>query len=104
MNTNTKDWILKEAKQYGNDLHIDLWYPDKNPAPGSTGVNAFVIGLMHVRASDGIRVSYDFDRDGWKIEQPTISQWEVDDKVCDEGWTEVAFAKSWQLDKNGDKK
>ena len=43
---------------------IDLWYPrlDEN-------VKEIEIGLMDVRAADGILVSYDFERDGWVIKQ-----------------------------------
>jgi hypothetical protein len=56
------------------------------------------IDLSDVRASDGIRVSYDFDRDGWIIEQPTKLEWKADDTVCDPQWKEVAFIQSWQLE------
>ena len=55
------------------------------------------INLSDVRASDGVRISYDFDRDGWKIEQPMLHSWPSDDPVCDPQWTEVAFVQSWQL-------
>lgn len=48
------------------------------------------IDLVDVRASDGLRVSYDFDRDGWIIEQPI--------NVDEDTWKEVFFAKSWALE------
>lgn len=87
----TAQMILSEARQYGDELHIDLWYPD---VPNSD-VSKLVIGLMDVRASDDIRVSYDKDRDGWKIEQASIFEWDADDKVCDPDWQEVAFIQAW---------
>lgn len=52
------------------------------------------VGLEHVRAADSIRISYDFDRDGYKIEQ---SRWTEDD-VSGDDWREVAFIPSWGLD------
>lgn len=74
----------------GTTRLIDLWYPgiDSNPL--------FVeIGLMHVRAADSIRISYDFERDGWKIEQASTFEWEAADEVCDPDWQEVAFVQAW---------
>jgi hypothetical protein len=72
-------------------LNVELFYP--------TGTHAqhVEIGLMHVRASDGIRVTYDFERDGWIIEQPTKLCW-TSAEVPDMGWKEVAFVQSWQLE------
>lgn len=53
------------------------------------------VGLIDVRAADSIRVSYDFDRDGWKIEQALKFQWDTDDTICDRDWQEVAFVQAW---------
>ena len=86
-----KHRILEEAKVYGDAMHIDLWYPD---VP-DTAVRKFVIGLMDVRAADEIRVSYDKERDGWKIEQASTFSWDENDDVCDMDWQEVAFVQAW---------
>lgn len=74
----------------GGVLCVDINYP-RNP---DAEYRAVQIGLMDVRAADDIRVSYDFGRDGWKIEQEEI--------VTDHGhyqgtgqWTEVAFVDAW---------
>ena len=91
----TAEKVKEEARLIGDELHIDLWYPK-----GENEVKKFVIGLMDVRASDGIRVSYDYERDGWVIEQASTFQWEADDKVCDPDWQEVAFVQSWARDPN----
>lgn len=74
----------------GATRQMDLWYPrcEGNPVFAE-------IGLMDVRAADSIRVSYDFERDGWKIEQASTFEWESDDKVCDPDWQEVAFVQAW---------
>lgn len=63
------------------------------------------VGLMHVRAADNIRISYDFGRDGWVIEQawtevvcvPPSSEHRhgYDDHV--DRWEEVAFVRAWKL-------
>lgn len=29
-------------------------------------------------------------------------EWEIDDKECDPGWTEVAFIPAWQLEEGSD--
>lgn len=80
----------------GTTRLIDLWYPGIEGNP--THVE---IGLMHVRAADSIRISYDFARDGWKIEQASTFSWAADDKVCDEDWQEVAFVDAWGRKKPG---
>jgi hypothetical protein len=69
--------------------HIEIWYPRSRP------VKFVEVGLMDVRAADNIRISYDFDRDGWKIEQASIFQWELGDEMFDADWQEVAFVQAW---------
>ena len=72
-------------------IQIRLEYPRSRP------IKYINIDLIDVRASDGIRISYDFDRDGWVIEQPTVLSWDGDDKICDPKWREAAFIQSWQF-------
>jgi hypothetical protein len=79
----------------GGTCYADLYYPDTPDAI----VRRFEIGLMDVRAADSIRVSYDKERDGWKIEQASTFEWEADDRVCDPDWQEVAFVKAWAREK-----
>lgn len=79
----------------GNTLAIDLWYPRVE------GEAKFIeIDLIDVRAADGLRISYDFDRDGWKIEQASTFEWNVDDPACDYDWQEVAFVRAWARQKS----
>lgn len=67
--------------------YIDLIYPRSNPVT----MRSVEIGLEDVRAADSIRVSYDFDRDGWVIQQnATLESGEMLDD-----WQEVAFVKAW---------
>ena len=91
MSTGTKEWILSEAKQVQDTLCIDLWYPrvDENL------IKKIEIGLVDVRGADSIRISYDFERDGWKIEQASIFTWSETDQVCDQDWQEVGFIQAW---------
>jgi len=87
---------LEQASLCGKELHIDLWYPD---VPGSK-VNKLVLGLVDVRAADDIRISYDKKRNGWKIEQASIFQWDGDDDSCDPDWQEVAFIQAWARERD----
>lgn len=60
------------------------------------------VGLEDVRATDSIRVTYDFDRDGWSILQASRFSWENDeyDRMIKAGedpydWQEVHFVPAW---------
>lgn len=77
----------------GDTARVDLFYP-RNP----DSAKAVEIGLMDVRAADSIKVSYDFDRDGWSIKQASKFEWSSDDGECDSDWQEVAFVKAWARD------
>lgn len=92
------DEILKEARACGSEMHLDLWYPRSDGSP----IKSFVIGLVDVRAADDIRISYDFERDGWKIEQASTFEWDVDDTVSDPDWQEVAFIRAWAREKKSE--
>ena len=50
------------------------------------------VKMFHTRASDGIRIKYESERDGYIIEQPI---WK-DGLIID--WKEVYFAESWKFD------
>lgn len=64
--------------------------------PRNDGAKKFIeVGLLDVRAADSIRISYDFERDGWVIEQASTFEWEIDDTTCDPDWKEVAFVQAW---------
>lgn len=71
-------------------MTVDLWYPRSDGQPA-----AVEVGLVDVRAADGLRISYDFDRNGWKVEQQSRFSWGEDDEVCDPGWEESAFIPAW---------
>ena len=90
-----RPYILSEARVRGDTLSLDLWYP---PYPGEKPTEGepskVVIGLMAVRAADSIRVSYDYTRDGYVIEQAArFSFRDKDDN--DPEWREVAFVQAW---------
>jgi hypothetical protein len=56
-----------------------------------------------VRASDGIRLSYDYARDGYVVEQPKPKLVAVDHHgtpclAHEEDWIEVGFFGAWALD------
>lgn len=74
--------------------YVDLEYPK------CSDIKYIQIGLVDVRAADDIRISYDYDRDGWKIEQASIFEWEAGDTICDPDWQEVAFVEAWARENN----
>lgn len=77
-----------------NTKRIELWYPRNE------GQSKYLqISLTEVRAADDIRVSYDFERDGWVIEQASIFEWLLGDTACDPDWVEVAFVQAWAREK-----
>lgn len=83
--------VLDSMRQQGDELHLNLVYPTLGG-----NINKLVVGLEHVRAADDIRISYDFERDGWKVEQASKFAWGPDDTTnCDPDWQEVAFVQAW---------
>jgi hypothetical protein len=86
-----------EVHDRGKTLSVELWYPrveDGRP-------NAVEVGLCDVRAADSVRLYYDFERDGWAIQQATRFRWEADEEP-DPKWTEVAFVQAWGSDSEPD--
>lgn len=80
----------------GQKVVFEFWYPRIEGH-----INEIEVGLSDVRAADSILISYDFDRDGYSIKQASVFSWDVDDKVCDSGWKEVAFIQAWALETKG---
>ncbi|MEQ8770075.1 MAG: hypothetical protein RIB60_06155 [Phycisphaerales bacterium] len=74
----------------GDTAYITMEYPRNEGEIGK-----LILDISECRAADGIRVSYDFKRDGWKIEQASRFCWPSGDEVCDPDWQEVAFVKAW---------
>jgi hypothetical protein len=63
----------------GNVLHVELMHPRIKG-----NVDTVEVNLCDVRAADGIRIRYDFARDGWSILQASRFDWQ-----------EVAFVQAW---------
>lgn len=91
----TENVALKSGRINDGLLSVDLWYPRSG-----NELREVEVSLMDVRAADSIRVSYDFERDGYIVKQASTFEWAYEDKVCDEDWQEVAFIKAWARYKN----
>lgn len=92
MTQRTREEVVRDIEVTSDTVHVDVWYPDLK------GNQKYVeVGLMHVRAADNIRISYDLGRDGWVIEQASVFEWGADDAECDPKWQEVAFIQAWAL-------
>lgn len=84
----TKGLYINELE---DTLQVDLVYPRSNR------IKHVEVGLIDVRASDGVRISYDYERDGWVIEQPRSRQAGEDIVDFRTAWIETAFVRSWVL-------
>lgn len=82
----------------GDEVHVDLWYPILDGHP-----KYVVVNQVSVRASDGVRLSYDYTRDGFVVEQPTDRSMFVRAEPGPHGqvhfrdettWTQVFYAES----------
>lgn len=82
----------------GDELSVEITYPQIT----KSGVTKIYIDQESVRATDGIRLQYDYERDGWIIEQASRFAWRADDNVCDPDWREVAFIQSWAREESED--
>lgn len=79
----------------GKEIHFISWnYPEIYDTNKQSIIQ---LNLCHTRASDGIRIKYDSERDCYIIEQP------IDDSI-DTKWKETAFVQSWQLREENDQK
>jgi hypothetical protein len=84
----------------GDTMVVNFWYPRVDDEP-----KYLQVGLYDARCADDIRISYDFDRDGWAIEQAWTEEVEVPPGAesphgytdCVDRWEEVAFVKAWKL-------
>jgi hypothetical protein len=93
MNDDRKPLSMDECYQLGDTMFASLWYPR------SSEKKYIEVDLIDVRAADGIRISYDFDRDGYVIEQASdFGPWELGEE-SDPDWQEVAFVKAWAREK-----
>ena len=83
-----KPWAL--GRYPSGRMVLQLWYPRTDEAQRHVEVE-----LIDTRANDGLRLSFDFDRDGWAIEQPLGG---AEDEEGETIWVEVFFARGWGLE------
>lgn len=74
---------------------VTLLYPPRDEADQPHKPRYVEFDQESVRASDGIRIHYDYHRDGYVIEQASRFAWAGDDAVRDPDWQEVAFVRTW---------
>lgn len=85
-----------KARLIGDVFEVDLMYPRCDGA-----CKEIEVGLCDVRASDSIRISFDFDRNGWVVKQASTFEWSMEDTESDMDWQEVAFIDAWGRKKEG---
>lgn len=79
-------------ERYSKNIYVTLMYPPwTDEEDDGTRARAVIVDQSSVRASDGIRISYDYKRDGYVIEQNTGVLDENENPV----WVESAFIQAW---------
>ena len=85
-------------------LIVGLTYPPWTDADNKNAqVRHIQINQEAVRSSDGIRVHYDYDRDGFVVEQPKYKMVEkvgYSEEMIE--WAETGFFQSWAFGLPGD--
>lgn len=79
-------------------LHVELTYPPYTDADNTKGqLRYIIVDQESVRASDGVRLHYDYDRDGFVVEQNKSRLRRVSDNSYEsvDDWIETGFFKSW---------
>lgn len=87
--------------KHGNELHVDLTYPPWEDKDNINGQCRYIcVNQEAVRASDGLRLYYDYKRDGFVVQQPRPYMTKIDKNSYDshEDWIEVGFFESWKFD------
>lgn len=81
---------------HDDSINVAIWYPRGFGTEHTDWPPAVTIDLVDVRAADAIRVTYDFDRDGWRIEQDRNAD-NPDSAAAADGpeWIEMAFCPAW---------
>ena len=95
------------VSKHGDELSVTLTYPPWTDADNRNGQCRHIrINQEAVRASDGIRVHYDYTRDGFVVEQPRpflVKKGETRNSISYESgetWIEVGFFQSWAFERS----
>lgn len=86
-NKNGFENVIVENEPGNKTNYITIMYPDRDDP------QYLILNLCDVRANNGIRIHFDFERDCWVIERPTVFEWQCDDEVCDPCFEEVALVQ-----------
>lgn len=86
--------------KHEDEVHVTLTYPPWTDADNTKGQCRHIhVNQEAVRASDGVRLHYDYQRDGFVVEQPRPWLELIDGCYHSrEEWIEVGFFKSWQFE------
>lgn len=91
------DVVLRSSER-GTVLEAPLWYPGVPPdGDRCISTDAVEITLVHVRAARTLRIEYDFERDGYRVQAEVLPPDERDDAPPPDQteWIEVAFVPAW---------
>jgi len=90
--------------KHDDTLCVDLTYPPWTDADNKNDQCRYVwVDQEAVRASDGVRLHYDYNRDGFVVEQPKPWMELIDGCYHSrEEWIEVGFFESWRFEVDHD--
>lgn len=91
--------------KHDDTLSVELTYPPWTDADNKNDQCRYVeVNQEATRASDGVRLHYDYERDGFVVEQPRPRLKKIGNREYEhaEDWIEVAFLESWRFDTKND--
>lgn len=88
----------------GDAVSVELTYPPWSDAENKGQCRYIMVDQESVRASDGLRLYYDYDRDGFVVQQPKsrLEKLSEGHYTTVEDWTEVGFFQSWKFEEDGE--
>lgn len=99
-----------EVVKHHDEVHVSVLYPPRSnaenqlPHADAARCRYVVVQQESVRASDGVRLHYDYARDGFVVEQPHERLVKTSDNTYESetDWVEVGFFRSWAFAEDQD--
>jgi len=87
------------VKRNNDTIAVELLYPPSDNEPDNGHPRYVTVDMERTHATDGLRIWYSVNRNGWVIEQAQIFEFDAKDQVCDPQWKEVSFINSWACER-----
>jgi len=87
------------VKRNDEIVAVELLYPPVDGEPANGHPRYVTVDMERTHSTDGLRIWYSVNRNGWVIEQAQVFEFDAKDPVCDPQWKEVSFIKSWACER-----